>query len=76
MKLIGIEKVDYTNKEGKRIIGTKLHCIYEKERVQGHATLEPIYCNDSVDCSRLNVGDDIEIYFNNFGKPIFIHTIE
>lgn len=75
MKLVGIEEIDYENKEGRRIVGTKLHCTYESEKVEGYATLGPIYCGEKVDCSALNIGDEIEVFYNNFKKPVFVQKL-
>lgn len=76
MKLVGIERIDYVRKEdGRRVIGTNLHCCYESNKVEGNAVLKPIYCGSKVDTTALSVGDEINIYYDSWNKPSFIEII-
>lgn len=76
MKVIGIEDVNYISKRtGERVVGKKLHCCYESKNVDGLAVCEPIYCNSNVDLSHVNVGDEINVFYNNFRKPIAVDVL-
>lgn len=69
-RILGIEKLDYVNKNNKRVLATNLHCenldptnnVFEGQRV------ERIYCGQNVDCSGLILGDKVEIYYNKWGQ--------
>ena len=63
----GLENVDYTNKNGARITGTKLHLSFESEKVKGTG-VEVVFIGNSVDCSNLSVGDNVKLFYNRFGK--------
>lgn len=76
MRVLGIERISYTNKEGREVNGTKLHCCFESNKVEGVAVLEPIYCNNKVDCSGIAVGDEIEIYYNAWNKPVAVEVLQ
>lgn len=67
-QIIGIEKTSFRPRDSDReFAGVRLHCTYEKEKVDGMA-VESVYCNSSVDVSGLSVGDLCEIFYNKFGK--------
>ena len=72
--VIGIEKVDYTNKQGKPVLGVKLHCTYEVNKVQGLA-VESIYCTSSIDTSDIIIGSIIDVLYNRFGQVARIQLI-
>lgn len=78
MKLIGIQRVDYINKNGYHVLGYKLHtstpaiwndCIGE--------LTEAVFVSDPVfaDCDHLAVGDEISIAYNKFGKVTAVSVI-
>lgn len=78
MKLIGIQRVDYTNKNGYHVLGYKLHTSTPAIRNDciGELT-ETVFVSDSVfaACDHLAVGDDISISYNKFGKVIAVYAI-
>lgn len=70
--VIGIEVVDYPSKKtGQQVRGTNLHCTYPNQRpnvkVDGDC-VEKLYCPERVRCDGIQVGDEVEIYFNRFGS--------
>lgn len=78
MKLIGIQRVDYTNKNGYHVIGYKLHTSTPAVRKDciGELT-EAVFVSDPVfaTCDHLAVGDEISISYNKFGKVSGVNTI-
>lgn len=78
MKLIGIQRVDYTNKNGYHVLGYKLHTSSPAIRNDciGELT-EAVFVSDSVfaTCDHLAVGDDISISYNRFGKVTAVYAI-
>ena len=71
MKLIGIQRVDYTNKSGYHILGYKLHTSTPAMRDDciGEIT-DAVFVSDQVfaTCDHLAVGDEIAIAYNKYGK--------
>lgn len=72
--VIGKETIDYTNKQGKPVLGTKLHCTYERSSVDG-LSVESIYCSNNVDCSDVECGSIIDVYYNRFKQVAQINII-
>lgn len=73
--VMGIEKVDYKNKQGKHIVGTALHCVTEEPKFGGFA-VERIYCGSAVDVSAVAVNCNIDVLYNKYGTVIRIDTIK
>ena len=78
MKLIGIQRVDYTNKNGYHVMGYKLHtsppamrndCIGELTEAVFVAV--PVFAT----CDHLAVGDEISIAYNKFGKVTAVSVV-
>ncbi len=71
MKLIGIQRVDYTNKNGYHVLGYKLHTSTpaKSDDAIGEIT-EAVFVSDQVfgTCDHLAVGDVISIAYNKYGK--------
>ena len=71
MKIIGIKKLDYVNKSGKRVDGVQLYCTYSSKNVDGVAFNKPIYvsraCLEKCEIPELVVGDEIDILYNDRG---------
>ena len=71
MKLIGIQRVDYTNKNGYHVLGYKLHTSTpaKSDDAIGEIT-EAIFVGDTVfaACDHLAVGDEISVAYNKYGK--------
>lgn len=78
MKLIGIQRVDYTNKNGYRVLGYKLHTSIPTKRNDciGELT-EAVFVADPVfaTCDHLAVGDEISIAYNKFGKVVAVSVV-
>ena len=78
MKLIGIQRVDYTNKNGYHILGYKLHTSTpaKSDDAIGEIT-EGVFVSDQVfgTCDHLAVGDEISIAYNKYGKVIAVSVV-
>ena len=78
MKLIGIQRVDYTNKNGYHVLGYKLHTSIpaKSEDAIGEIT-EGIFVSDQVfaTCDQLAVGDEISVAYNKYGKVTGVSAI-
>ena len=78
MKLIGIQRVDYTNRNGYHVLGYKLHTSTPAMRNDciGELT-EAVFVTDPVfaSCDHLAVGDTISIAYNKYGKASAISVI-
>lgn len=73
MELIGLQNVEY-EKDGKRIVGTRLFFTYEDDRVNGIAC-ESVYVSGSVDLPELKIGDVCEILYNKYGRVSGIRIV-
>lgn len=71
--VIGIEKVDYDNKQGRHVSGFRVHMTFEKKNCDGLA-VETVFLNDEMG-GALSVGNTIELYYNKFGRPASISVI-
>lgn len=78
MKLIGIQRVDYTNKNGYHITGYKLHTSIPAKTNDciGEIT-EAIFVSDQVfaNCDELAVGDSISVAYNKYGKVTGVSVV-
>lgn len=78
MKLIGIQRVDYTNKNGYQVQGYKLHTSIPAMRDDclGEIT-DTVFVSDSVfaTCDHLAIGDEISIAYNKYGKVSAVSVI-
>ena len=57
--VVGIQKLDFTDNNGKLIKGTKFHCIRSKEFVDGSA-VETVFVPSDVDVSSVVVGSVVD----------------
>lgn len=73
MKVLGIEVVDYVNKNHQRIQGTKLHLGYTKENCEGYCVMSE-FIRTEVVCN-VKIGDFIELLYSKFGKVISINIL-
>lgn len=78
MKLIGIQRVDYKNKNGYHVTGYRLHTSTPATRNDciGELT-DAVFVADQVfaTCDHLAVGDEISIAYNKFGKVSAVSVI-
>lgn len=75
MKLIGIQRVDYTNKNGYHILGYKLHTSTPAKTNDSIGEItDAVFVSDQVftSCDQLAVGDEISIAYNKFGKVVAV----
>ena len=78
MKLIGIQRVDYINKNGHHVVGYKLHTSAPAksddaigEITEGIFVADPVFAS----CDHLAVGDEISIAYNKYGKVIAVSVV-
>lgn len=78
MKLIGIQRIDYTNKNGYHVLGYKLHTSVPAKTNDciGEIT-EAIFVSDQAfaTCDELAVGDSISVAYNKYGKVTGVSVI-
>ena len=78
MKLIGIQRVDYTNKNGYHVLGYKLHTSSpaKSDDAIGEIT-EVVFVSDQAfsTCDHLAVGDEVSIAYNKYGKVTGVSCI-
>lgn len=72
-KVIGIQKIDYENRQGNRVVGTKLHCVYPMDVVEGFA-VESIFTKTELP-QGLKLDSDIVVYYNKYGSVECIELV-
>lgn len=78
MKLIGIQRVDYTNKNGYHVLGYKLHMSAPSERNDSIGEItDTVFVSDQVfaTCDHLAVGDEVSVAYNKYGKVSAVSVI-
>lgn len=78
MKLIGIQRVDYTNKNGYHILGYKLHTSTAAKTNDSIGEItDAVFVSDQVfaACDNLAVGDEISIAYNKYGKVSAVSVV-
>ena len=71
MKLIGIQRVDYTNKNGYHVLGYRLHTSTPAKTKDSIGEItDAVFVSDQVfsACDQLAVGDEVAIAYNKYGK--------
>ena len=79
MKLIGIQRVDYTNKNGYHVTGYKLHTSHPATRKDSIGEItDTVFVSDSVwsTCDHVAVGDNIAIAYNKYGKAETVYATD
>lgn len=75
-EVIGKEVINKVAKStGLPYTGTILHCSAQDDKVGGYRVKEA-YCNGKIDCSNINVGDKVNLYYNQYGKVAFVQSIK
>lgn len=73
--VVGYEKVNYTNKEGKQVNGTRLHLAFKSDKIEGDG-VECVYISSSVDLPVIKIGSKIELLYNKFGRVSDVRLAE
>jgi hypothetical protein len=77
--VVGVQRVDYKNKEGKQIIGMNYHCTTENKNIQGLG-VEKIYLSDhmadNTNCPVIKAGDIINVLYNRYGSVESIELVK
>ena len=71
MKLIGIQRVDYTNNNGYHILRYKLHTSTPAKTNDSIGEItDAVFVSDQVfsTCDQLAVGDEISIAYHKYGS--------
>ena len=74
MRVIGIEMVDYVNKQNKRVQGVKIHGTYEKDNCVG-VCVDSFYLSDDKYEDNVELGDLVEPLYNKYGNVTAIQVI-
>lgn len=72
VKLVGVQRVDFTNNAGEVINGTKLFCAFKDENVEGLRT-ESFFVKPEIKIPECKINDAIELSFNMKGKIEMIY---
>lgn len=78
MRLIGIQRVDYTNKNGYRILGYRLHTSTPAKSNDSFGEItDAVFVSEQTfaSCDQLAVGDEISIAYNKYGKVSAVSVI-
>ena len=78
MKLIGIQRVDYRNKNGHHILGYKLHTSSPAKTNDSIGEItEAVFVSDQIfsACDRLAVCDEVSIAYNKYGKVTAVSVV-
>lgn len=77
--IVGIENVNYVNKSGREVRGTKLHLLCPEEptdkRIKGQR-VESEYVSEAVPVLGLNIGDHIDLFYNKYGRVADIQLVK
>lgn len=72
VKVVGIQKIDYTNKAGRHVSGVNLHAMYTDNRTDGYAVDKFYLASDFPNLDQVKVNADVDVYFNQYGKVDFL----
>lgn len=72
IKVVGIQKIDYTNKAGRHVSGVNLHAMYVDNRTEGYAVDKFYLASDFPNLNQVKVNTDVDVYFNQYGKVDFL----
>lgn len=72
IKVVGIQKIDYTNKTGRHITGVNLHAMYQNNRTEGFEVDKFYLASDFPNLEQVKVNSEVDVYFNQYGKVDFL----
>lgn len=75
IKVIGIKKVDYINKQGRHVEGSELHCSFPANNVDGLCVDKFYMTSGFPNLDKVKIGKEYNIYFNQYGKPDFLTEV-
>lgn len=67
VKLVGVQPVNFTNKNGETINGTNIFCAFKDENVEGLRT-EKFFLKEGLELPECKLNDSIIVSFNMKGK--------
>ncbi len=66
--LLGIQRIDFTNKEGETIRGTNIYCAFPDEKVEGFRA-EKFFLKEGFALPKdVKIDGQINLFFNMNGK--------
>ena len=75
-KLHGVRPLDFTAQDGKQVRGTQLFISFEEQGVTGHAT-DKLFVRQDIELpKKMQVGKDLDIYFDRKGKVEAVYDSE
>lgn len=72
VKLVGIQRIDFTNNKGEKISGCNLYCMFKSEQVEGYRT-EKFFLKQGIELPDCKINDTIELSFSMKGKVEMVH---
>lgn len=80
MQVVGIKHVDYfSQKKNAQVSGVEVHYSYEDEKIEG-VGVGSVYMSENLISKSggyvPEIGDEIEIYYNQFKSPACIVKVE
>lgn len=72
IKVVGITKIDYTNKAGRHVQGVNLHGLYEDQKTDGLASDKFYLSADFPNLDKVKINKYVDVYFNQYGKVDFL----
>lgn len=74
VKVLGVQRVNFTNNAGEVINGTKLFCAFKDENVEGLRT-ESFFVKPEITIPEYKINDTVELSFNMKGKIEMIYKV-
>lgn len=73
-KVVGLEKIDYTSRRGERVQGTVVHYVepLDERRGRGYKA-DNAFISTEVNAT---LGDYIDIYYNDYKKPVKVEVVK
>lgn len=68
VKLVGVQKINFTNNGGEEISGTNIYCLFEDENVQGARADKFFLKNGLALPAGTQINDLLDLSFNMRGK--------
>jgi hypothetical protein len=75
-KVVGTQNVNYTNKNGRAVVGTCIHVVYHDDRVSGLCAENFYVSSQIMDCSGVFPDDEIKILGYDQYKNPSVFTVE
>lgn len=74
VKLVGVQRVNFTNNNGETINGINIFCAFKDENVEGLRT-EKFFIKPEIKLPELKLNESLNLSFNMKGKVEAIYKI-